>query len=71
MKAINRREFIVLTAAASAFEATSSFNPAFGMAMGGELTSLTLIANDRCLMLGRRDWLKRWRRPCRGLAALA
>jgi len=47
MKAINRREFIVLTAAASAFEATSSFNPAFGMATGGELTSLTLTEASR------------------------
>jgi len=45
--------------------------PAAAHLARGELTSLTLIANDRCLMLGRRDWLKRWRRPCRGLAALA
>ena len=32
---------------------------------------LTVIANDRCLTLGRRDALKRWRRARRGLAALA
>jgi hypothetical protein len=45
--------------------------PAAAHLARGELGSLSLIANDRCLTLRRRDGLKRWRRPRRGLAALA
>jgi hypothetical protein len=45
--------------------------PAADMLAHGAWHSLTIIANDRCLILGRHDGLKRWRRACRGLAALA
>lgn len=45
--------------------------PAVELLSRGALGGLTVIANDRCLTLGRRDALKRWRRARRGLAALA
>jgi hypothetical protein len=45
--------------------------PAAELLARGALGSLTLIANDRCLILKRRDSMKRWRRSYRGLAALA
>jgi hypothetical protein len=45
--------------------------PAAAQLARGAVHSLTVIANDRCLTLRRHALLKRWRRPCRGLLALA
>jgi hypothetical protein len=45
--------------------------PAAALAARGALHSLTVIANDRCLALGRHDVLKRWRRARPGLTGLA
>jgi hypothetical protein len=45
--------------------------PAAARVARGAMQSLTVIANDRCLTLGRRDFMKRWRRARPGLAALA
>ncbi len=45
--------------------------PAADLLARGALRCLTVIANDRCLTLGRHDALKRWRRALHGLAALA
>jgi hypothetical protein len=45
--------------------------PAADRLARGALRRLTVIANDRCLTLGRHDALKRWRRARRGLSALA
>jgi len=45
--------------------------PAAALLARGAWRSLTLIANDRCLILRPRDAMKRWRRERRGLAALA
>ena len=45
--------------------------PAADLLARGALRSLAVIANDRCLILGRHDGMKRWRRACRGLSALA
>jgi hypothetical protein len=45
--------------------------PAVRFLARGALRTLVVIANDRCLSLGRHDWLKRWRRSCPGLAGLA
>jgi hypothetical protein len=45
--------------------------PAAAHLARGAMHSLTVIANDRCLTLARRDFLKLWRRARPGLAALA
>jgi hypothetical protein len=45
--------------------------PAAAQLARGAMHSLTVVANDRCLRLGRHAFLKRWRRARRGLAALA
>jgi hypothetical protein len=45
--------------------------PAAQLLSRGAVRTLAVVANDRCLLLGRQDWMKRWRRACRGLAALA
>jgi hypothetical protein len=45
--------------------------PAVRFLARGAVRSIVVIANDRCLSLGRHDWLKRWRRACPGLAGLA
>ena len=45
--------------------------PAADWLARGARRGLTVVANDRCLTLSRRDALKRWRRARHGLTALA
>jgi hypothetical protein len=45
--------------------------PAVQLLARGAVRTLTVIANDRCLALARRDRIKRWRRADRGLSGLA
>jgi hypothetical protein len=44
--------------------------PAERLVARGAVAELSVLANDRCLSLRRRDALKRWRRQCRGLQGL-
>lgn len=45
--------------------------PAARLLARGAVRTLTVLANDRSLALGRYDQMKRWRRACRGLTSLA
>lgn len=60
----------LLSAAAAALD-RRLVRPALEALRDGWLRRLTLIANDTRVALGRRSGMKRWRRPCAGLAAFA
>jgi hypothetical protein len=69
-------EFLEAERAASVGDALVALDarwiaPAARLLARGAVRTLIVLANDRCLALGRLDQMKRWRRACSGVTGLA